>query len=306
MRFAIRVIVGLCFALLMVTIVAAAQAAPLLQDEPPVPGSDECIGCHEGLRDYWEHSEHAQAFDNPEFQSAWREQGEPQACLACHTTGYDPATGEYDQAGIGCLTCHYPIVSDHPDQYMPTDVSSRLCGECHLETFSEWQESHHAQEDLACSRCHNQHTTQLRVGSSQELCQTCHEDEAKFFALTAHAGEGLLCTDCHLQVGDSAIGEGHGIREHSFEVDLDTCNLCHEGDMHADFDSGQAMTTKDNVACYRTDVERVAVTKEEPVSETPPAPSPIVYALPAGFGLIFGVLVAPWAEGLIRRRNGGK
>ena len=198
------------------------------------------------------------------------------------------------------------IVSDHPDQYMPTDVSSRLCGECHLETFGEWQESHHAQDDLACSRCHNQHTTELRVGSSQELCQTCHEDEAKFFALTAHAGEGLLCTDCHLQVGDSPIGEGHGIREHTFDVDLDTCNLCHEGDMHADFDSRQAMTTKDNVACYRTDVERVTVTKEEPVSQTPPAPSPIVYALPAGFGLIFGILVAPWAEGIIRRRNGGK
>jgi len=76
--------------------------------------------------------------------------------------------------------------------------------------------------------------------------------------------------------------------------------------MHAEMASGQAMNTEANVACYRTDVERVEVSKEEPVSEAPQSVNPLIYILPAGFGLVFGILVAPWAEGAYRRRNGGK
>ncbi len=300
MRLVRYLLVGLCCAILAVSLAAVVQA----QDPPPDPDSGECIGCHEGLRNYWDHSPHAQAFSNQTFQTAWQEQGEPQQCLTCHTTGYDPETGTYLSEGVDCLACHNPIVSNHPEQYMPTDVSSRLCGTCHQETFSEWENSHHAQEDMACGQCHNPHTADLRVDNTQVLCQTCHENQSHYYAFTGHASEGLLCTDCHLSVIESPVGEGHGSRHHTFDVDLHTCNRCHQDDMHSAVEQQQAATgSSKQVACYRTDTVRVPVTPEQPIHTAPETASPMVYFLPAGVGLVFGVIVAPWAEGLIRRRK---
>lgn len=305
-----RLLVGACCALLLVALVAAVEAAPPLQDSSPVPGSDECVGCHEGLRSHWEDSVHGQAATNPDFVAAWEQEGSPNECLQCHTTGFDPATGTYDEAGVGCLTCHSPIVADHPDQYMPTDVSSRLCGTCHLETFTEWQISNHGKEDLACSNCHNPHTTELREGSVQHLCETCHKNETHFYALTAHAEEGLLCTDCHLRVSEAPLGEGHGQREHTFGVDLGTCNRCHESDMHAATTTGEMplpAETDRTVACYPEGVVPSEPTAEPEVAATPPQPmNPIVFVVPAGIGLVFGALLTPWVEGVARKRKGEK
>jgi len=283
-----------------------AQAAPPRQDAPTEGDSDECIGCHEGLRDYWEHGAHSQALSDPVFQAAWQEQGQPAECLACHTSGYDAATGEYLAEGVDCVACHYPVMDDHPDNYMPTDVSSRLCGSCHTETFSEWQDSHHASEDMACSQCHNPHTADLRVESAQALCQQCHQDQSHFFSFTGHAKEGLLCTDCHLTVEDGALGEGHGSRSHSFKVDLQTCNQCHEGDMHAALEQEAGLAPSKDVACYRTDMVRATVAPEQPVEAEPQQANPLVYFLPAAIGLMFGVVIAPFAENLYRRRREDK
>ena len=301
MRLVRYLLVGLCCAILATTLTAVVQA----QDPSPDPDSDECIGCHEGLRSHWDDSSHAQAFNDPAFQEDWQEQGEPRECLTCHTTGYDPATGTYFSEGVDCLACHSPIVSNHPDEYMPTDVSSRKCGECHVDTFSEWQDSNHAQEDMACGQCHNPHTADLRVDNTQVLCQTCHEDQSHYFAFTGHASEGLLCADCHLSIDDSPAGEGHGSRHHTFEVDLHTCNNCHENDMHSAVEQQAASESSEQVACYRTDTVRLPVTPEQEVySEPQDTTNPMVYFLPAGIGLVLGVMVAPWTESVLRRRKG--
>jgi hypothetical protein len=302
MRLVRVLLVGLCCAIMAVVLVPGVQA----QDPPPDPDSDECIGCHEGLRDHWDDSSHAQAFEDTVFQQTWKERGEPRECLACHTTGYDSATGTYITEGVDCLACHYPIVSDHPEQYMPTDVSSRLCGNCHVDTFAEWQDSNHAQEDMACGQCHNPHTADLRVDNTQALCETCHKDETHYYSFTGHASEGLLCTDCHLNVNDSTIGEGHGSRHHTFKVDLATCNRCHEGDMHSAIEEQTAISgSSTDVACYRTDTVRTPATPvQEVYSEPQNTTNPMVYFLPAGVGLVLGMIVAPWAEGVIRRRKG--
>ena len=300
-----RGFIAMCCALAMVLLVTVVQAEPLYQDAQPEPGSDECIGCHEGLRTHWEAGAHAQAATNPEFQAAWQEQGSPEECLDCHTTRNveDPDMAE----GVACLTCHYPVVNDHPEQYMPTDVSSRLCGDCHLETFSQWETSMHAAEDLACSNCHSPHTTEIRAGNTQALCETCHDQETHNFAFTGHAKEGLLCTDCHLTVTDSAMGEGHGQRSHTFEVNLETCNQCHSEEMHSAVEDRPEGALKSEVACYRTDTELAeasAETAPAPVTDTPLPATPWVYALPAAFGLVFGALVAPWVEDWFRGRRG--
>ncbi len=275
------------------------------QDPTPVAGSAECEGCHEGLRAYWEASSHAQALSDPVFQQAWNEAGRKTECLACHTTGFDAATGTYAIEGVACTACHAPVVANHPDNFMPTDVSSRLCGNCHLDTYAEWEESRHGSEEMACGQCHNPHTTNLRASDTQQLCQTCHQEEGHFYAMTSHAQSGILCTECHLRIMEGEPpGEGHGQRQHSFTVDLETCNHCHLMDMHApttDQASGQSSMVM---------VETLGRTTTAPAADlSPELPmlNPIMLMAPAGLGLLFGVLLAPWMEQWNRRRAlGGK
>ncbi len=302
-------------AILAFAAIPTAGAAPLRQDATPVPNAQECTGCHEGLRGYWEESAHGYALADPAFQQAWTQQGSPQECLACHTTNFDPETGSYTEGGVGCLTCHSPVPSNHPDTYMPTDVSSRLCGDCHLETFNEWEISEHGQQGMTCNQCHNPHTAELRVESSQELCNSCHNTEGHYYTFTGHAREGLLCTDCHLQLSDSpdAGTMGHGERVHTFKTDLKTCNDCHLSDMHAEPDAAMTGGSVESPA-ETIDVALVADAEFVParqdatpyLSQTPTGVGPLVYVLPAGFGLVFGVMLAPWLDRLTKRRRAVK
>ena len=62
---------------------------------------------------------------------------------------------------------------------------------------------------------------------------------------------------------------------------------------------------RSEVACYRTDTVRMPATPEQDVySEPQETTNPMVYFLPAGVGLVLGMIVAPWTEALIRRRKG--
>lgn len=313
-RIILGALLGALLLILAFTAIPTASAAPLRQDPTPEANAQECVGCHEGLRGYWDQSAHGYALTDADFQQAWTEQGSPTECLACHTTGFNPETGTYAEGGIGCLSCHSPVPGNHPEAYMPTDVSSRLCGNCHIDTFAEWEISEHGQQGMTCNQCHNPHTAKLRVGTSQELCNSCHNTEGHYYTFTGHAREGLLCTDCHLRVNDSpdAGTMGHGERNHSFKVDLQSCNDCHLGDMHSETD--EAMTnagveSKTDVACYPVEpVQPVEFTpaRQAPiayVSPTPTGPSPLVYVLPAGIGLVFGAMMAPWVDRLSKKRR---
>lgn len=310
------VLLSALLAILAFAAIPTASAAPLRQDATPVPNAEDCTGCHEGIRGYWEQSAHGYALFDPAFQKAWTEQGSPDECLACHTTGFNPETGSYVEGGVGCLSCHSPVPANHPDTYMPTDVSSRLCGNCHIDTFKEWEISEHGQQGMTCNQCHNPHTTELKVDTSQKLCNSCHNTEGHYYTFTGHAREGLLCTDCHLRVNDTpnAGTMGHGEREHTFKVDLKSCNDCHLDDMHSEVDN--AMSGSATVEPPQTDAASYPVVETEAtpftparqevtpfVSEAPVGPSPLIYLLPAGFGLVLGVMAGPRLERLMKRRN---
>lgn len=284
--------------LLCALCVAFGVTSAYAQDPTPEPNAEECIGCHEGLRGHWENSPHGRSTTDPSFLFDWREQGSPQECLTCHTTGYDPATGTYLSQGVNCLTCHSPVPTGHPDTFMPTDDSSEKCGSCHLETYSEWEDSSHGAEDMTCNQCHNPHTSDVRAENSQQLCQSCHDTESHYFSFTGHAEEGLLCTDCHLRVNESTDGNGHSQRHHTFKVDLHTCNACHKEDMHSEVNTANtnALEADSEVTC---EAETLAAAMPTPMpsrsvmSAEPTGPSPLLYAVPAGIGLIFGTLLAP-------------
>ncbi|MBK7219238.1 MAG: hypothetical protein IPH95_19830 [Candidatus Promineofilum sp.] len=118
--------VALLAAVLGLLAVPTANAAPLRQDATPVPNAEDCTGCHEGLRGYWEQSAHGYALVDPAFQKAWMEAGSPDECLACHTTGFDPETGEFKEGGVGCLACHSPFPATTPKPTCPP-TSPRVC-----------------------------------------------------------------------------------------------------------------------------------------------------------------------------------
>lgn len=266
--------------------------------------ADDCVECHQDTVTAWQESTHGQAMSNEAFHQQWLEQGEPRDCLTCHSSGFDPETGEYLEAGVACSICHLPS-PNHPDQIMHIDSSSELCGTCHLETFAEWQESAHGEGDMTCVNCHNPHTNTIKEENVGTLCQTCHTDEGTNYNKTAHAEEGLLCTDCHLRVSGTPLGEGHAQRSHTFVVDLETCNECHVRDMHY---------PSDNEAVNGTGVHESG-TGDSPLSNlndgpavelNPSSISPInLVVLTAILGLAFGFVGSPLLERWFQKVKGG-
>mgnify|MGYP003574002606 CR=1 FL=1 len=298
-RWLLRLFVGLCFALPMGILAVVTVEAQTVDEEEP--SGSECEGCHEITQAHWSESAHASSVEDPIFQEAWLKQGSPKECLACHTTGYDPASGLWETESVSCSTCHGPDPGDHPEKIMPTDISSRMCGSCHLDTHTEWEDSVHGQEDLACVRCHSPHTTELRADGVQELCKSCHNDVTHFYGETKHAEEGLLCSDCHLRVSDAAegaMGDGHGQRVHTFAVDLESCSKCHEEEMH--YPSTGAMTPEDNSILETGPALSLAAAV--PLNNEPDPVSPFGFAVLATLvGMGFGIVVAPWLEKWNRR-----
>jgi len=271
------------------------------------PIRTDCVECHETVVTNWKDSAHGQASTNDAFLHDWQEKGSQAECMSCHTTGYDSESETWMAEGIHCSVCHSGQSGPHPETPMPTDPSSRLCGTCHIDTYNEWEISEHGQGEMACVRCHNPHTATLKVGGMQDLCMTCHNEEGHFYAYTDHAEKGLACTDCHLQVSDNPMGDGHGKRQHTFSVDLETCNSCHSDSMHYPTD-GASIEGSSNVnpAAYTTSEEVACAYEGEILTEDPTVTSahPWGYLLVAAAGAGLGVAVSPWAEDWYRRLNG--
>ena len=301
-RFGLRKeFIGLCFALALLLLTpAAGEAGTLRQDGDD---TEACQSCHGEIHGKWEDSMHSQAASDVDFRRAWKTEGSPTECMACHTTGFDPATGDWAAEGIDCVVCHDSEAVDHPQEIMPTSDSAASCGTCHKETFAEWEMSVHGDEALDCINCHNPHTTELKVQNSQALCQTCHNEESHFYDLTSHAAEGLLCTDCHLRVSDDAMGpgEGHSQRMHTFQVDLRSCTQCHGDEMHYPVREAIRLPGEDEVAQGAvTDVANPAGLVES-LARAPEDANPFTYLLAIVVGLGVGITLSPALDSLYRR-----
>jgi hypothetical protein len=132
----------------------------------------------------------------------------------------------------------------------------------------------------------------------QDLCSNCHSEESFFYGSTAHAQRDLSCTDCHLKVSETPVGEGHGQREHTFAVDLDTCNQCHSQEMHLismdeEADAADVTIINNPIAGGESCEGDTPSMTSEP--DSAPA-SPLNYLLVAVVGLTFGMAVSPVAE----------
>ncbi len=285
---------GVFFAVpLMLVTYALAQAGNSNQEVSTSP--IDCKGCHAKFYESWEMGAHGQATIDPVFQTAWQEQGQPGACLECHVTGYDPLTITWISDGITCEACHSPIPENHPLEPMAADRSAHLCGNCHTETYFEWQVSSHRVEGVDCAGCHDPHATSLKAESGSMLCASCHRDRASNFTHSAHSEQGLTCSNCHLVDLNQSVAEGKSGKDHSFFVSLEACNSCHVYQMHDPVEVHLEHPTPeppDNLAAVQT----------VPVSEEPTPVSPVGFTFLSGLiGVALGVIIAPWIERLQRR-----
>ena len=288
-----RVIYGALFAIpLMLLTYAFAEASPPVdvdqQDE--IAQGQDCKTCHPAFYETWENGLHGQAYDDPAFQNAWQEQGEPVECLVCHVTGYDPTSNTWEADGITCKRCHNPVPADHPQEPMPVARSSDLCGECHTETNFQWQASVHRQHDLGCETCHDPHGSQLLAEDDAVLCASCHKARSSNFSHTSHSEEGLACADCHMADLEKQGVMTHGEKDHSFFVSLDACNGCHVYQMHDPVSVHEVEATEEPL-------DPMISAEASSVLVAPRPVNPLGFALLAGLvGLAAGVVLAPWLE----------
>jgi predicted CXXCH cytochrome family protein len=307
-----RLLVALLFSLLaagLTLVIARAQVGDPPTPVSPAPQTPACTACHTEFAAEWQNGPHGQAVSDPKFVDEWTQQGKPGACLVCHVTNYDPATGTWQQDGVSCEACHGPMKADHPKSPMPVDRSPELCARCHSDTrfgWQQWQGSTHYQRGMNCATCHDPHSASLKVviprdGSAQytdasELCITCHKDVSMNFPYSQHHQRGVSCIDCHVTHTVNTASDAHTVPDHSFKANLDSCNKCHSDQMHTATQGSSASQAVAAAASKAQHVQQAGLTPE-------PSPvSPIGYAGLAGLiGLAAGMVMAPWLEKWYRR-----
>ncbi len=93
------------------------QPQPTLPVQPTEPKNTQqqiaCSVCHSEFTDALQSGAHGHAISDPLFNQMWTDQGKPGACLVCHVTGYDPATGTWTADGVSCEACHGPVPAAH-------------------------------------------------------------------------------------------------------------------------------------------------------------------------------------------------
>jgi hypothetical protein len=304
-----RLLIALVFALLaagVTLIMASAQSGTVA----PVQTPSDCASCHSEIQTTWQNGAHGKAGSDPIFLDNWSKQGKPSACLACHTTGFDPATDTYKTDGVTCESCHKPVPPDHPKNPMPVEPSEKLCGQCHSsERFEvpDSQASTHYERGIACASCHDPHSTSLQTvpgswGTAKtdpvsQLCVTCHKESNMDFSLTAHAQKNVSCADCHVNEADGVERAPHTVPDHSFQANVASCNTCHTQQMHS---PGEATNTKE--ADVVVAVQPTPELKLSAVTPEPTAVGPLGFSAMAGLiGLAGGMVLAPWLERSYRR-----
>ncbi len=290
----------------------AQQPQPTLQQQPTQQQEQiACSVCHSKFTDAWQSGKHGHAISDPLFNQMWTDQGKPGACLVCHVTGYDPASGTWKEDGVSCEACHGPIPVNHSTDPVanpvPVDRTSDLCGRCHSGdrfNIADWQSSTHFQRGMTCTVCHDPHSATLKTVPGQEaagpsaLCINCHKEVAMNFPYSKHNQVGVSCVDCHLRHFTPGSTDVHAIPDHSFTADVTTCSACHADQMHAQpTDTAATQSTTQTPQAANTPIPGQVAGLPSPVS-------PLGFAGLAGLiGLAGGMVLQPWLEKAYRKMN---
>ncbi len=280
----------------------------------------ECINCHKDIYDTWKGGLHGTSMTDPVFTFQWNSQGNPDACLLCHSTEYDTASGQAKD-GITCVACHSPIPPNHPTDPVPVNNASDLCAKCHTDprfTTQNWEMSAHYAHGIDCTTCHDPHSAGMKdVAASSKtapdasgLCENCHKDVMKNFPLSQHAQAGVTCVNCHLgfNIKDPTVAPvdftmSHKAPNHQFTPSLDTCNKCHSKQMHAPAPGAAAAAiVAEHEGSTPVNADAAIAGPVAPVSNQAPPASPIgIAGVAALIGLAGGMVLAPWLDKAYKR-----
>jgi hypothetical protein len=229
--------VGLVSLMLTVHLVSAAPPQQTDEDSGEIQDTQDCQECHLDVASHWENSPHAHAFDDEFFQERWMGMGEPSECLACHTTNFIAATGEYSAEGVECEACHGTVTAEHPPEPIPIKADAEFCGECHTTTLGEWRVTGHAAADIGCMDCHDPHSQASLFEVPDDMCINCHQDSMEAYLEDLHVQNGIGCVDCHALVipPDPIPDDGIVPTGHAFNITTSTCIACHTDALHAGF-----------------------------------------------------------------------
>jgi octaheme c-type cytochrome (tetrathionate reductase family) len=182
----------------------------------------------------------------------------------------------HGEAGVGCISCHIlEGDGDHPLEPYSVNKSSEVCGACHLDQYHDWQLSFHANPEggksqITCVDCHQPHAQGLRIiEGNATACENCHHDESMDMTHSTHGTvEHMSCLDCHKNTEHNT--------GHIFNVESDTCILCHGETIHTD-----------NKLAIAVDG---AVTAPQPIAEDE-VPCGAVFGIPSWAMVLIGVLI---------------
>lgn len=307
-----RLIPGLFTLIIGLGVYTGTVHAQIADPDPPLEEEVlDCRGCHWEIYLDWEKSIHGRglscgqchlADQDNHSRSFHAAQEGPGPCMSCHTTGYNPEDDTWEEDNIHCKACHSPINLNHPDEPMPTDRSTDLCGICHIQARFEYQESRHRSEGVTCVDCHSQHRTELKSGGVLEQCAACHETRVMLFTQSEHREAGVSCADCHLAPLEGPLGEGSAKLNHTFSVELSTCLECHQDQLHL----GSAETLKTDILDESSSKDAMISVADVEVNAEPKGFNPLgIIPLVGVAGIVVGMVYRPkigsWIQSFRRR-----
>lgn len=168
----------------------------------PAPGKaspeEICQNCHEDYVKGYAGSKHGVKADarTPASQGG---------CLACHGDGAPEHAKQDGGKGVGGIF-------SFSDPKVPAEAKAKVCLTCHESgPRINWQLSAHANNDIACSNCHNVHAgdkDKVRVKATQyQVCGSCHKTQRAQINYPSHhpIKEGkVVCSSCHEPHGSPA------------------------------------------------------------------------------------------------------
>lgn len=197
------------------------------------------------------------------------------SCLMCHKKNDtvmalfagvhgDTSRSDSPMSGLQCEACHgpqgkhkgknEPMVTFGEKGNVSAELQDSVCLSCHQDDARQhWQDSAHADEELACVSCHQVHVAAdpvLNQASEVAVCTECHTEQK--LSMNKHSAHPMLsetqagtmvCSDCHAPHGSMTEGSLNALTQ------TDTCYQCH-ADKRGPFLWEHEPVTEDCSVCH--------------------------------------------------------
>ena len=146
-------------------------------------------------------------------------------CLNCHVGLTPTIVDEWTESKHGlvnvkCYVCHGTHEKGFDSDDFIAKPQKERCRSCHAEQVKTLSES--KMSDVACNTCHPVHQFSKEIASKSETCITCHQGQGEMYKGSMMEKMNVQCSNCHFHE------EYLDISSHGFEVDIKSCNKCHD------------------------------------------------------------------------------